>query len=291
MITRLLGYAMLLGWLPASWLLAACRFGSLQLGVLQSALALGLSFPGLWLLAAAWRRGRHAAALRRAALGQHPDEGAFGALCGDAEAVDAPFKAPLSGRAALAAECRVTALLHREHGGHHRPASRRAAHRNVLLGLELVPTRIRAGAASATLAGFPDLRNLDPIPGAGPIDPLRWEGARRGGYWPLRQWTLSVLRCRPCERVAHYWRFGTLDEQERRELCEWLLAPGDRVCVLGRRRGLRIEPDPFEPDGLPIYSGSPADALRVALEQGQGSLWLGLGLLVAAAGLLVWLAL
>ena len=282
MLARLIGYAMLIAWLPLGWAMTL----TLPLGWLQALLCCAVGLFALWMSGAFFRQRRMRNALSAAAQGERPAEGHYVALHGVAEAEQQPFATALGGSTALAAESAVRARISRHAGEQER---NRGAYRNVFLGLEMVPTQISCEAGKFSLCGFPALRWTDARPGAGPVDPARWESALRGGYRPLRQRQLSQLRCRPRRSVSSYWRFGTLDERERRELREWRIEPGDQVCVLGRLTEQRLEPDWLDPGGIPIHLGDIGAAVREAADWTRITGWSATGLWLALAVLIVWM--
>ena len=49
---------------------------------------------------------------------------------------------------------------------------------------------------------------------------------------------------------------------------EWVLPPGERICVFGRWDGKALTPSPLRPRGLPVYAGS---LERIRTEVGGGS--------------------
>lgn len=230
-------------------------FWKFVVAVLVPLLLLG----GGWLAREAWRRLADRRAIARIARGGPRKPGAWVAVAGEALAVRSSFQAPLSQRDALACRYRVMDQPHADRRGADR--TRSYALRPRLEGFHLVPTVIQGRSERIRLRAFPELRNLEKShvgPGTSSIE----DSAVRGPVGPLRQGRLARLFTTPIEEVHLDWRLAHGEEvTERTTRHEWVLAPGDEVCALGRwSADGALLPHWARTAGIPVYAGKPEEA-------------------------------
>jgi len=241
---------------------------------------LALAGVTLWLLREGYWEAMDARALRKANAGLRR-QGDWVAVAGRAVALESEIRAPLSNRPALACSYRI---LEKFVGGT-KPGS------NLSLrlrgeGYHLAPTGLDTGAGIVPLRGLPDLVNLEKSGvGAGGRS-LEQAGEPRAWY-PPRYAARAHLAAQVSDRFHVDWQYPSRGKRHSIACREWVLSPGERVCIFGRWDGEALVPALLRPRGLPVHAGPPADvAARLA---GGAKVFLILAAIpLAGAGWLLW---
>jgi hypothetical protein len=257
---RLAGVAIVVGVL-LFWL--AIHLGSdaveaLPFGI-GAPLLLGVAF---WL----WMRGAEEAidhrAMRSVGATRHR-EGDWVAVAGRAVPLGETIRATLSDREALACSYQVF----EEQRGRGDEDGRRSTYLGRLYeGYHLVPMGIENEYGTVPLLGLPDLVDLEKS-GFGHGESRLDETAERLDE-PERAAALAQLAALTQDRIAVDWKFGDAEEGSSPVRKEWVLSPGDAVCIFGRWDGQALIPSPRRPRGLPVYAGT-ADQVRARLGGGS----------------------
>ncbi|MBZ0112836.1 MAG: hypothetical protein K8J08_10275 [Thermoanaerobaculia bacterium] len=222
-------------------------------------LLLGVAF---WL----WMRGAEEAvdhrAMRSVGATRHR-EGDWVAVAGRAVPLGETMRATLSDREALACSYQVF----EEQRGRRYEDGRRSTYLGRLYeGYHLVPMGIENEYGTVPLRGLPDLVDLEKS-GFGHGESRVDETAERLDK-PERAAALAQLAALTQDRIAVDWKFGDAEEGSSLVRKEWVLSPGDAVCIFGRWDGQALTPSPRRPRGLPVYAGT-ADQVRAQLRGGS----------------------
>lgn len=243
------------------WL--ASSFGEDAFGALGFAIGAALLLgAGLWL----WLKGVEEAidhlAMRFMDPAQHKP-GHWVAVAGQAVPLGETMKAILSDREALACHYQVT---EKQRGMRHEGGPRSVFHGMLYEGHHLVPTGIRNDAGTVPLRALPDLVNLEKS-GFGHGESRLDQTAERGDK-RARSAALAQLAARTQDRFDIDWKYGDAKDNSSIIRKEWVLSPGEQVCVFGRWDGQALTPGPLRPRGLPVYAGT-AEQVRARLGGGS----------------------
>lgn len=239
--------------------------------------------------AAAWlaREGLWEALDHRAlnAMGTGSREpGDWVAVAGRAVALEEEIKATLSQRPALACSYKVFERF--VHGARSPSESRSLALQLRYEGCHLAPTGIETAAGVVPLHGMPDLVNLEKS-GVGTPGPELEEKAERRGRYPPRYAARAALAAMVTDRLDVDWQYRPVEDLHSLLIREWVLPPGEQVCVFGRWDGRALVPSPLRPRGLPVYAGPP-EAVGPRLGGGAKVFFVLAAIPLVAAAWLLW---
>jgi hypothetical protein len=259
-------------------------FWAFAIAILVPLLLIG----GAWLGREGWRRHADLGALRRFERGDAPKTGAWVAVAGVAQPHFEPIEAPLSLRPALACRYRVMDRPYRDLSDNRHRTS--ASTKLRLEGYHMVPTVIEGSSRRAHLLGFPELRNLEKSHLSSGTSSVE-ESAARGPAWPMSIVERGRIFSQPMNRLSIDWQYGKVEQPGGAERFEWVLAPGAEVCAMGRwSANGGLLPHWSRMTGIPLYAGSPPAVAESLRSEARIYLAMGAILLVAAAGLVAWLA-
>jgi len=249
-------------------------FWALVLAVAIPVLGLG----GIWLGIDGLRQRSDLRALSALAAGERPQSGAWVAIAGTAKPLGRTFEATLGGRPALACTYRVYEKVSETRLG---SASSSTRVRRRYAGWHLVPMAIETSTMRIRLRGFPDLIDLE----------LHVFGASRVGAlaavateppWLLKDAARAGLLAKPCDELHVDWKLGEPVPAGRLETKEWVLRPGEQICVCGHFENGALLPSRWRRRGLPLYPGSTGAVLEKLRGESRVYLRFG-GIAVAAA--------
>ena len=222
-------------------------------------LLLGAAF---WL----WMRGAEEAvdhrAMRSVGATRHRD-GDWVAVAGRAVPLGETMRATLSDREALACSYQV---VEKQSGRGYKDGRRSTYLGRLYEGYHLVPMGIENETGTVALRGLPDLMDLEKS-GVGHGESRLDETAERLDRRE-RAAALAHLASLTQDRIAVDWKFGDAEEGSSLVRKEWVLSPGDAVCIFGRWDGQALTPSPLRRRGLPVYAGT-ADQVRARLGGGS----------------------
>jgi hypothetical protein len=133
-------------------------------------------------------------------------------------------------------------------------------------GHHLVPTGIETESGTVPLRALPDLVNLEKS-GFGKGE-AQIDGTAKRHDKSERRAALAQLAAESHDRFDVDWKYGDAADDSAIVRKEWVLSPGEPVCVLGRWDGHALTPSPLRPRGVPVYAGT-AEQVRARLGGGS----------------------
>lgn len=245
-----------------------------------------LAGGGLWLIGQGLKIKTDHRAFTALQQQQHPEPGAWTAVCGKAIALepeaDTPFENVLAYRyQAFDKRDMMSGTM----------GNARTTKKNLTLrydGYYLVPTGIETKSGVIKLSGFPDLTNLEERSLPSGVHTRAEENAQSVPYYmpPFVARALTLASTR--DRIDTHIRYGEEQEASAGEVKSWVLRPNAPVCVFGIWNHGELLPSSSRPDGLPVYQGVEKEVLENLKDTGSGLFAIGGFLLIVSTGWMLW---